>query len=112
MYMTKRIENVRAIRNLRQTEKEPLTPAAPLTKLGSVKMTIAAAQYAGAIATPSGDIPSWRITFLVDAEHLLGTSLTVQTMGATDVVDAQERALIILQDFAQELHEAAKNFDA
>ena len=75
-------------------------------------MKIASVQYSGAIATPKGDVPSWRITFLLDAEHLLATSLTVQATGANDVLEARESGLNILRRFAQELLDAASVFHA
>jgi hypothetical protein len=79
-------------------------------KKPSVKMKITSVQYAGAIATPKGDVPSWRITFLLDAPQMLATSLTVQATGANDVVEARESGLNILRRLAQELLEAAVVF--
>jgi hypothetical protein len=79
-------------------------------KKASVKMRITSVQYAGAIATPKGDVPSWRITFLLDAPQMLATSLTVQATGANDVVEARESGLNILRRLAQELVDAAVVF--
>jgi hypothetical protein len=79
-------------------------------KKASVKMKITSVQYAGAIATPKGDVPSWRITFLLDAPQMLATSLTVQATGANDVVEARESGLNILRRLAQELVDAAVVF--
>ena len=110
-YMTKQLEGERIVRVSQQIGKEA-PPAAPPKKLPSVKMKIASVQYSGAIATPKGDIPSWRITFLLDAEHLLATSLTVQATGANDVLEARESGLNILRRFAQELLDAAIVFHA
>jgi hypothetical protein len=84
------------------SEKKPL----------SVKMKITSVQYSGAIATPKGDVPSWRITFLVDAPQLLATSLTVQATGANDVSEAREFGLNILRRLAQDLLDAAIVFHA
>jgi hypothetical protein len=81
-------------------------------KKPSVKMKITSVQYAGAIATPKGDVPSWRITFLLDAPQMLATSLTVQATGANDVVEARESGLNILRRLAQELLDAAVVFQA
>jgi hypothetical protein len=48
----------------------------------------------------------WRITFLLDAEHLPATSLTVQVTGGNDVIEVQKSGLKILRQFARELLEA------
>src|SRR5262245_39398669 len=72
----------------------------------SVKMKITSVQYSGAIATPKGDVPSWRITFLLDAPQLLATSLTVQATGANDISEARESGLHILRRLAQDLLDA------
>ncbi|MBO0751500.1 MAG: hypothetical protein J2P53_05290 [Bradyrhizobiaceae bacterium] len=82
------------------------------SKTPSVKMKITSVQYAGAIATPKGDIPSWRITFLLDAPQMVATSLTVQATGANDVIEARESGLNILRRLAQELLDAAVVFHA
>jgi hypothetical protein len=76
----------------------------------SVRMKITSVQYSGAITTPKGDVPSWRITFLLDAPQLLATSLTVQATGAADIVEARESGLSILRRFAQELADATVVF--
>src|SRR6516165_9233160 len=86
--------------------------AASEKKLPSVKMKITSVQYSGAITTPKGDVPSWRITFLLDAPQLLATSLTVQATGANDVIEARESGLNILRRLAQELVDAAVVFHA
>src|SRR5262249_57440929 len=86
-----------------QIVKDGPPPAASPKKSPSVKMKIASVQYSGAIATPKGDVPSWRVTFLLDAEHLLATSLTVQATGANDVIEARESGLNILRRFAPHL---------
>jgi hypothetical protein len=96
-------------------EPEQIGSDAPLTVPSaknhpSVRMKITSVQYAGAIATPKGDVPSWRITFLLDAPQLLATSLTVQATGANDVVEARESGLNILRRFAQELADATVVF--
>jgi hypothetical protein len=113
--MTKQLEGERVATGpqqiAQQIAKDAPPPAASPTK-PSVRMKIASVQYAGAIATPKGDIPSWRITFLLDAEHLLATSLTVQATGANDVIEARESGLNILRRFAQELLDAAAVFHA
>jgi hypothetical protein len=80
------------------------------TKQPSVRMKITSVQYSGAIATPKGDVPSWRITFLLDAPQLLATSLTVQATGANDISEARESGLSILRRFAQELADATVVF--
>src|SRR5215469_3617463 len=110
--MTKQLEGERIVRVSQQIGKFSFTQTATPKKISSVKMKIASVQYSGAIATPKGDIPSWRITFLLDAEHLLATSLTVQATGATDVIEARESGLNILRQFAQELLDAAIVFHA
>ncbi len=107
--MTKQLEGERVGRVSQQIGKDAPPPAASPKK---VRMKIASVQYSGAIATPKGDIPSWRITFLLDAEHLLATSLTVQATGANDVIEARESGLNILRQFAQELLDAAIVFHA
>jgi hypothetical protein len=109
--MTKQFEGERALRVPQQVANDA-PPVASAKKQPSVRMKIASVQYAGAIATPKGDIPSWRITFLLDAEHLLATSLTVQATGANDVIEARESGLNILRRFAQELLDAAAVFHA
>jgi hypothetical protein len=78
----------------------------------SVNMKITSVQYSGAITTPKGDVPSWRITFLLDAPQLLATSLTVQATGANDVTEARESGLNILRRLAQDLLDAAVVFHA
>jgi hypothetical protein len=111
-YMTKQLEGERIVRVSQQVGKDAPPPAASPKKSPSVRMKIASVQYSGAIATPKGDVPSWRITFLLDAEHLLATSLTVQATGANDVIEARESGLNILRRFAQELLDAAIVFHA
>jgi hypothetical protein len=86
--------------------------AASAKKPPSVKMKITSVQYSGAIATPKGDVPSWRITFLLDAPQMLATSLTVQATGANDVIEARESGLNILRRLAQDLLDAAVGFHA
>ncbi|HSV24267.1 MAG TPA: hypothetical protein VLJ17_14725 [Xanthobacteraceae bacterium] len=110
--MTKQLEAERVVKASQQMGKDAPPPAAPSKKMSPVKMKIASVQYAGAIATPKGDIPSWRITFNLDAEHLLATSLTVQATGANDVLEARESGLNILRRFAQDLLDAAIVFHA
>lgn len=110
--MTKQLEGERIVRVPQQIGKDAPPPVAAPKKQSSVKMKIASVQYSGAIATPKGDIPSWRITFLLDAEHLLATSLTVQATGANDVLEARESGLNILRRFAQDLLDAAAVFHA
>src|SRR5215475_13897887 len=85
--MTKQLEGERV--GTAPLVKDAPLPAASPKKPPSVRMKIASVQYSGAIATPKGDIPSWRITFLLDAEHLLATSLTVQATGANDVLEGR-----------------------
>jgi hypothetical protein len=87
-------------------------PAASPKKAPSVSMKITSVQYSGAIATPKGDVPSWRITFLLDAPQLVATTLTVQATGANDIVEARESGLNILRRFAQELLDATIVFHA
>jgi hypothetical protein len=111
-YMTKQLEGERVGRVPQQIGQDAPPPAASPKKSPSVRMKIASVQYSGAIATPKGDVPSWRITFLLDAEHLLATSLTVQATGANDVIEARESGLNILRQFAQELLDAAIVFHA
>jgi hypothetical protein len=110
--MTKQLEGERFVRVSQQLGKDAPSPVAPPKRVSSVKMKIASVQYSGAIATPKGDIPSWRVTFLLDAEHLLATSLTVQATGANDVIEARESGLNILRRFAQDLLDAAIVFHA
>lgn len=110
--MTKQLEGERVVKGPQQIAKDAPPPVASANKPPSVRMKIASVQYAGAIATPKGDVPSWRITFLLDAEHLLATSLTVQATGANDVIEARESGLNILRRFAQELLDAAAVFHA
>ena len=110
--MTKQLEGERVGGASQELVKDAPPPAASPKKPPSVRMKIASVQYAGAIATPKGDIPSWRITFLLDAEHLLATSLTVQATGPNDVLEARESGLNILRRFAQELLDAASVFHA
>ena len=110
--MTKQLEGERVGRVSQQIGTDAPPPAASAKKSPSVRMKIASVQYSGAIATPKGDIPSWRITFMLDAEHLLATSLTVQATGANDVIEARESGLNILRQFAQELLDAAIVFHA
>jgi len=110
--MTKQLESERLVRVSQPIGQDAPLSVAPAKKLPSVKMKIASVQYSGAIATPKGDVPSWRITFLLDAEHLLATSLTVQATGANDVLEARESGLNILRRFAQELLDAAIVFHA
>jgi hypothetical protein len=81
--------------------------AADSEKKPAVKMKITSVQYSGAIATPKGDVPSWRITFLLDAPQLVATSLTVQATGANDISEARESGLHILRRLAQDLLDAA-----
>lgn len=81
-------------------------------KKPAVKMKITAVQYAGAIATPKGDVPSWRITFLLDAPQMLATSLTVQAFGANDMIEARESGLNVLRRLAQDLVDASAAFHA
>ena len=115
--MTKQLESDRAIRNADHYGKDPQTPATslqmptpPLKKPTAVKIEIASVQYAGATATAKGDIPSWRITFLVESEHLLATSLTIFATGAADMIEARQKAVIILRHFAHKLVDAANAF--
>jgi len=110
--MTKQLEGERLARISPQTGQDASTLVAPAKKMPAVKMKIASVQYSGAIATPKGDVPSWRITFMLDAEHLLATSLTIQATGANDVLEARESGLNILRRFAQELLDAAIVFHA
>jgi hypothetical protein len=110
--MTKQFEGERVLTVPQQAAKDAPPPVASAKKPPSVRMKIASVQYAGAIATPKGDIPSWRITFLLDADHLLATTLTVQATGANDVIEARESGLNILRRFAQELLDAAAVFHA
>lgn len=96
---------------------EPIGPESAVAavapaKKPSVKVKITAVQYAGAIATPKGDVPSWRITFLLDAPQMLATSLTVQAFGATDMMEARESGLDVLRRLAQELVDASVAFHA
>jgi hypothetical protein len=104
--MTKQLEAEALV-----AEPQQIRPDAPLLDVSAKKppvtMKITSVQYSGAIATPKGDVPSWRITFLLDAPQLLATSLTVQATGANDVMEARESGLDILRQFAQDLANAA-----
>jgi hypothetical protein len=104
--MTKQLEDA-LVGEPQQIGPDAPEPAAPPKKQPSVNMKITSVQYAGAIATPKGDVPSWRITFLLDAPQLLATSLTVQATGANDVIEARESGLNILRRLAQDLLDAA-----
>jgi hypothetical protein len=95
-----------------QMKPDAAGAAASGKKLPAVNMKITSVQYSGAIATPKGDVPSWRITFLIDAPQMLATSLTVQATGANDVAEARESGLNILRRLAQDLLEAALVFQA
>ncbi len=108
-YMTKQLEAEALIGEPEQIGTDTLL-SVPSIKNPSVRMKITSVQYSGAIATPKGDVPSWRITFLLDAPQLLATSVTVQATGANDVVEARESGLNILRRFAQELVDATVVF--
>ena len=110
--MTKQLEVEALVGEPQQVGSDAALPAASLKQPPAVKMKITSVQYSGAIATPKGDVPSWRVTFLLDAPQLLSTSLTVQATGANDIIEARESALDILRRFAQELLEAASLFHA
>jgi hypothetical protein len=109
--MTKQLEDA-LVGEPQQIGPEVSEVVASARKPPSVKMKITSVQYSGAIATPKGDVPSWRITFLLDAPQMLATSLTVQATGANDVIEARESGLNILRRLAQELVEAAVVFHA
>ena len=109
--MTKQLEDV-LVAEPQQSGRDASEAAASARKPSSVKMKITSVQYSGAIATPKGDVPSWRITFLLDAPQMLATSLTVQATGANDVIEARESGLNILRRLAQELLDAAVVFHA
>jgi hypothetical protein len=110
-YMTKQLEEA-LVAEQQQIARDAAEAAASAKNPPSVKMKITSVQYSGAIATPKGDVPSWRITFLLDAPQLLATSLTVQATGANDVVEARESGLNILRRLAQDLLDAAVVFHA
>jgi hypothetical protein len=110
--MTKQLEGEALLGEPQEVGSDASLSAAFPKKSPAVKMKITSVQYSGAIATPKGDVPSWRITFLLDAPQLLATSLTVQATGANDVVEARESGLDILRRFAQELLDAASLFHA
>jgi hypothetical protein len=109
--MTKQLEDA-LVAEPQQSGSDVSEAAASARKPPSVKMKITSVQYSGAIATPKGDVPSWRITFLLDAPQMLATSLTVQATGANDVIEARESGLNILRRLAQELLDAAGVFHA
>jgi hypothetical protein len=104
--MTKQLQAEALVAEREQIGSDVTLAVASAAKQPSVKMKITSVQYSGAIATPKGDVPSWRITFLLDAPQLLATSLTVQATGAADVSEARESGLSILRRFAQELADA------
>lgn len=110
-HMTKQLEEA-LVGEPQQIEPDAAEAAASEKKAASFKMKITSVQYSGAIATPKGDVPSWRITFLLDAPQLLATSLTVQATGANDVIEARESGLNILRRLAQDLLDAAIVFHA
>jgi hypothetical protein len=110
--MNKQLEGEALVGEPQQLGPDASLPAASPKKPPAVKMKITSVQYSGAIATPKGDVPSWRITFLLDAPQLLATSVTVQATGANDVIEARESGLDILRRFAQELLDAASLFHA
>jgi hypothetical protein len=105
--MTKQLEIDRAIKNPQRNADEP---APSLQPLASLKIKIGSVQFAGATATPKGDIPSWRVTFILDAEHLLSTPLTVLAVGATNIAEARQQAIVILRRVALALLDAAEQF--
>jgi hypothetical protein len=109
--MTKQLEDT-LVAEPQQIAPDASEAAESAKKPPSVKMKITSVQYSGAIATPKGDVPSWRITFLLDAPQMLATSLTVQATGANDVMEARESGLNILRRLAQELLDAAVVFHA
>ena len=104
--MTKQLEDA-LVAEPQQAGVEAPEALTSAKKPSSVKMKITSVQYSGAITTPKGDVPSWRITFLLDAPQLLATSLTVLATGANDVVEARETGLNILRRLAQDLVDAA-----
>jgi hypothetical protein len=104
--MTKQLEAEALMAEPEQIGSDAAPQITSAAKAPSVRMKITSVQYSGAIATPKGDVPSWRITFLLDAPQLLATSLTVQATGANDVIEARESGLSILRRFAQELVDA------
>jgi hypothetical protein len=108
--MTKQLEAEALIAEPQQFGTDASLSVSSSKNPPSVTMRITSVQYSGAIATPKGDVPSWRITFLLDAPHLLATSLTVQATGANDIVEARESGLSILRRFAQELADATVVF--
>jgi hypothetical protein len=108
--MIKQLEAEALIGEPEQIGTDALLAVPSVKNPPSLRMKITSVQYSGAIATPKGDVPSWRITFLLDAPHLLATSLTVQATGANDVVEARESGLNILRRFAQELADATVVF--
>jgi hypothetical protein len=110
--MTNQFEGEALVGEPEQIGSKAQLPAASAQKQPSVTMKITSVQYSGAIATPKGDVPSWRITFLLDAPQLVATSLTVQATGANDMTEARESALHILRRLAQELVDAAIVFQA
>jgi hypothetical protein len=81
-------------------------------KLATVNMNIASVQYAGATITPDGEVPSWRVTFQLDGEYLLGTSFTIQAIGPADDAGARQEAIVMLRRLAQDLLGAAEKFSS
>jgi hypothetical protein len=110
--MNKQLEGEALVGEPQQLGPDASLPATSPKKPPAVKMKITSVRYSGAIATPKGDVPSWRITFLLDAPQLLVTSVTVQATGANDVIEARESGLDILRRFAQGLLDAASLFHA
>jgi hypothetical protein len=110
--MTSQFEGEALLGEPEQIGSKAQLPAASAQKPSSVRMKITSVQYSGAITTPKGEVPSWRITFLLDAPQLVATSLTVQATGANDMTEARETGLHILRRLAQELVDAAVVFQA
>jgi hypothetical protein len=108
-HMTKQLESDRSVKNLHRYGRGS-QPSAALKNPARLKMEIASVQYAGAAATANGDLPSWRITFLLESEYLLATSFTMLAIGAADVIEARQKSVIILRHFAQNLVDAANAF--
>jgi hypothetical protein len=107
--MTKQLEGDRTVKSLHRYGKGS-QPSATLKNPTPLKIEIASVQYAGAAATAKGDLPSWRITFLLESEYLLATSLTILAIGAADIIEARQSSVIMLHHFAQNLVDAANTF--
>ena len=86
------------------------TEAFSLEKTMSVQITPTSTRHTGMTGSTEGSVAAWQVTFQLDGNESLHATVSIRLAGPSTHLEAQQKALKILQVFLSDASEAAKKY--